>query len=254
MKRVEYFGYSRKSPDDKQGTELSIQNQNELHKIVCDRNGWHLNSIEVDKNISGGNVDRKGVLKQIEKAKRFKELNQDSEVYLGVKDSKRFARNSSFFKEVWEDLNGKGIKIFSISKNGFLNYSDIGDRIIGVVDEQIIYDAKKYAELTKEVKIKKGLPCIPAPFGYKYKNKEWVIDVRDAKKVRRVVLDNSNKVNHKETIKDLRISKGKYYRILKNYNRGLYSGWIVFSDKDGNEIRYKGVHEPIISDTIDAVL
>lgn len=248
--KVEYFGYSRKSPDDKQGTETSIKNQNDMHSLICQKNNWNLNSIESDRNMSGGRIDRKGILLQIQRCKEFKKLNPETEVYLGVKDSKRFARNNSFFKEVWEDLDKENIRIFSISKNSFLDYSDIGDRVIGVVDEQIIYDAKKYAKLTQELKISQGLPCIPAPFGYKYdSSKNWTVVKKEADIIRSVVSDYLNKCDYKAILKDYKISKGVYYRILRNTKMGLYSGYVVFMNK-GKETRYKGVHEAIISEEL----
>lgn len=249
-KEVYCFGYSRKSPDDKLGTDTSIKNQNDLHKINCQNKGWNLVSIEEDKDISGSDENRKGFIKQIQNSINFKKDNPGFEVYFQVKDSKRFARNSSYAKKILDNLSLEDVKVFSIVKNGFIDYSDIGDRIMGVVDEQVIYDAKKYSEITFEIKKSKGLPCIPAPFGYKYNNeKNWVIDNKKAKIVLGVVQDYLSKRDYKATIKDYGISKGKYYRIIKNFKKGLYSRYIVFNKKD-KETKYKGVHEPIISEEL----
>lgn len=251
---VEYFGYSRKSPDDNEETEMSISNQNDLHKLICDRNGWHLNCIEEDRNISGDNMNRRGILLQIKRCKKFKELNPNIDVYLGVKDSKRFSRNNIFFRQVWEDLSKYKIKIYSISKSGFLNYSDMGDRLIGSVNEQAVFDGKKYAELSEELKISKGLPCVPAPFGYEYiednyKNKVWNVIKKDAKIILGVVSDYANKRFYADTIKDFKINKSKYYRIIKNAKLGIYSGFIVYNHWD-SQVKYKGIHEPIISEEL----
>lgn len=247
---VEYFGYSRKSPDDDIETERSIKNQNDLHILTCEKNKWNLNSIEEDINISGGNIDRKGILLQIQRAKDFKKENPEILVYIGVKDSKRFSRNNVFFQQIWEDLENHNVKIYSISKGGFLNYDDIGDRIIGAVNEQAIYDGKKYAKLSEELKTSQKLPCIPAPFGYKYNDdKNWSVISKNAGIVLGVVSDYVSGRDYKATIKDFKINKGKYYRIIKNAKKGLYSGIIVYSSKD-KEIRYEGNYEKIISEEL----
>lgn len=245
------FGYSRKSPDDKENTETSIRNQNDLIKIVCKDNNWILVSIEEDRDISGSDRNRKGLNKQINDSKLFKKENKDKEVYIIVKDSKRFARDSSFSVEVLKELESSGVQVFSITKNGFLDYSDIGDRIMGVVDEQIIFDAKKYAKLTQELKMSKNLPSIPAPFGYKYgKDKNWVLEKKSAKIVQAIIIDYLNSINYKATIKKNKITKSKYYRIIKNASKGLYSGIIYYKKKNGEEVKYKGLHEPIISEDL----
>lgn len=246
--KVYCFGYSRKSPDDEDNTNTSINNQNDLIKLTCSSKKWKLVSIEEDRQISGGDRTRKGLNKQIECSKEFKENNPSYEVYIIVKDSKRFARDSSFSIEKLKELESFGVRVFSITKNGFLDYSDIGDRIIGVVDEQIIFDAKKYAKINEKLKISKNLPCIPAPFGYKYgKYKNWIIDRKASKIVYGVVSDCVNSTHYRATMKKYKLSSAKYYRILKNARNGLYSGFIYYNKKNGEEIRYKGQHEPIIS-------
>lgn len=266
MKEVYCFGYSRKSPDDKDDTEKSISNQNDLIKMTCLNKGWILVSIEEDWDISGSDEDREGFKKQIKSSKEFKVKHPEFEVYLIGKDSKRLLRNSSYFKKVFEDLEAYGVKMFSISKNSFLDYSDIGDRIISVVDEQIIYDAKKYAKINEELKISKGLPCIPAPFGYKYNFKydskrkkvpidkskgicEWIIVKKESEIISRVI-NGLNVRDYRSIIKENQLTLTKYYRILKNAKNGLYSGYITYKKKNGQQIKYKGIHEPLISEEV----
>lgn len=255
--KPEVFGYSRKSPDDKQNTDVSISNQNDLIRMVSKDRNWNLNSIEEDKDISGGKTDRRGITIQIERAEKFKKENPSSEVYIMVKDSKRFARNSAFSVNTLIKLQQQGIKVFSITKNGFLDPADLGDRLISVIDEQAIFDGKKYSELSEKLKISKGLPCIPAPFGYKYsKSGEWVINEKQVEIVLGVVQDAVNSVDYKLILKKYRIDKSKYYRIIKNASNGLYSGLIYYIKKyknsDGDVIRtqevsYGSSHPHLIS-------
>lgn len=244
--KVFCFGYSRKSPDDNVNTETSINNQNNLIKITCHNKNWKLVSIEEDKNVSGSREDRK-INIQIERAEEHKKDNPKDEVYILVKDSKRFGRKNSFFEKVWKRLEKNGIKIFSISKNDFLNYSNIGDRIIGAVDEQAIFDGKNYAKLTTQLKISQKLPSIPAPFGYKYgKDKNWIIDKKASKIVLDVIEKYTQSVSYKQIIKENKITKTKYYRIIKNANKGLYSGNITYYSKENGKIEYNGTYPKII--------
>jgi len=250
-KEVYCFGYSRKSPDDKENTEVSIRNQNDLIALTCKNKEWNLLSIEEDKDISGSDRTRKGILKQVFLSKKFKKENPKFDVYIIVKDSKRFMRDSAFFREILEDLNYHGVKVFSITKNSFLDFRDIGDRLMSVIDEQIIFDAEKYAELTEQLKISKGLPCIPAPFGYEYnKEKNWVINKKASKIITKVLSDYVNSIPYTSTIKETHLTKTKYYRILKNAKNGLYSGFVYYKKKNGEKVSYKGIHEAIISEEV----
>lgn len=242
--RIVYcFGYSRKSPDDKQGIETSINNQNDLIRSVCSSKKWRLISIEEDKDISGGDRNRRGLLIQIKKSIEFKKQNPQFIVYILLKDSKRFARDSVYSIETLKKLDSNGIGVFSIMKNSLLDYTDIGDRLIGVVDEQTIFDAKKYAKVTEDMKVYKSLPCIPAPFGYQYnKDKNWELVNKESKIVQGVVLDYVNRRDYRATIKDLKINKSKYYRIIKNTKSGRYSGILSYKNRN-----YTGTYSPIIS-------
>lgn len=258
-KKVYCFGYSRKSPDDRKNTDISIKNQNDLITLICNKNNWELMSIEEDRDVSGSKENRKALSQQINNAINFKKNNDDTEVYLIVKDSKRFARNSAYSKKILDLLELNGVKVFSISKNAFIDYADIGDRLIGVVDEQIIFDAKKYAKITQELKESKNLPCIPAPFGYDYKDGNWIINKKQAKIVSNVVKMYIKNIDYKTIVKQNSINKAKYYRIIKNAQKGLYSGYITYDKKYKNsngeivkseEVKYKGTHKKIISEEI----
>ncbi len=254
------FGYSRKSPDDKKNTDVSINNQNDIIIITCKDKGWTHDSTEEDRDISGGDRSRRGIKIQIEKAKQFKKQNPEINVYILVKDSKRFARDSTFFKETLIDLQSYDIKVFAIMKNDFLDPSNIGDRVMSVVDEQVIFDAKNYAKLSEKIKVSKSLPCVPASFGYKYdKDKNWVIKKSESKIIPDLLSDYVSGRDYKATMKDYKVTKGKYYRIIKNAKKGLFSGFVCYTkkykDSDGNiirteEIKYKGSHEPIISEEL----
>lgn len=246
---VKAFGYARKSPDEKEDTETSINNQIFLFKNVSKEKGFELVKIFVDKNVSGSDRQRKEFLKMIDEIK-----HSDVGVIL-VKDQDRFARDSAFFYDTLQDLEIRDKKVYSIMKNKFLSYEDLGDVITSVVDAYYITTQRKKTELLFNQKKELGLPPISAPFGYKNKNKKWVISKVQSEKVKVVIDDYKNNVSYKITTQRLRISPIQYYRILKNYHNGIYSGYVYYIKKikDANknivrteEVKYRGNHTPII--------
>jgi DNA invertase Pin-like site-specific DNA recombinase len=270
------FSYARKSPDEKEDTERSINNQEDLNKTLALGKGWKIKNFFSDKNISGSDRDRKGLKECIDSAKKYKVANPNDNVYILVKDQYRFARDSAFFQDRLKDLDAYGVKVFSVVKNDFLSHDDMGDNVLSLFSQETIKKGRKDALILQEKKIRENLPCIPAPFGYKYnwiKNKngqkkiinknfpqeQWIINEKDAKIVVSVVNDYLNKIDYKKTIKELKINSIKYYRIIKNFKKGLYSGICAFvrkyKDSKGKvvrqeEIKYKINCEPIISEEI----
>lgn len=257
--KVYCFGYSRKSPDDIEDTEMSIKNQNELIETICKGKGWNLVRIFSDKNISGSERERKGIIECIKEARHQKVMNPKSSVYIIVKDQDRFARDYAFMGDTLKDLEAYGINVFSILKNGFLNSGDLGDIVMSVMNAQMIVESRKKAVLTIDKKIEQKLPCIPAPFGYKYFKKNWIIVPKEADVVRKVIDDYLNEINYKKTLSSNKISRGKYDRIKANAKKGLYNGIISFENKiKGSSskvirkeiFKYEGDYEHILSEEV----
>jgi DNA invertase Pin-like site-specific DNA recombinase len=253
---TDVFGYSRKSPDDKESTEVSMHNQDELINNTCLGKGWNLMGIEYDKNISGGDRDREGIKNVISKAKKHKVANPKKNVHIITKDQDRFARDYAFMGDTLKDLEAYGVKVFSIMKNDFLSSDDLGDTIMSVMNEQMIKEGRKKAILTRDKKINDKLPCIPAPFGYKYFKKNWVIVPKEAEIVKQVISDYLKNINYRETLTHFKIDKGVYYRIISNAKKGLYNGIIKFENKikDSKKtiirtevIEYPGTYEHILN-------
>lgn len=247
---IKVYGYARKSPDDKEDTETSIENQVKLIERICKEKEWTLIKPFIDKNLSGGDRFRKGFTDMVSSAVA------NSIPIIIVKEQDRFARDSSFFVDTLTDLDARGIKVFSIIKNNFLSAEDLGDVVTSVVDAHYIITQRKKTRVLQDQKMNDGLPSIRAPFGYKYNKKgEWVINDKKAEIVREVELDRKNGVNYKDTIQRLKINKPLYYRIIRGIENGIYSGFVVYERKirDSNkkivkteEIKYKGLHEAII--------
>lgn len=256
---ADVFGYSRKSPDDKEDTERSIKNQDELINNTCLGKHWNLIGIFYDKNITGGDRDRPGIKDIISKSRKHKVSNPKKNVYIITKDQDRFARDYAFMGDTLKDLEAYGVKVFSIMKNDFLSSDDLGDTIMSVMNEQIIKEGRKKAVLTIDKKIEQKLPCIPAPFGYKYFKKNWIIVPKEADVVRKVIDDYLKEVNYKKTLSSNKISRGKYDRIKANAKKGLYNGIISFENKiKGSSskvirkeiFKYEGDYEHILSEEV----
>jgi len=268
------FDYSRKSQDDKEDTDTSIKNQQELNQTICKGKGWTLLESFIDKNVSGSDRDRPGLIKCIKRAKEYKVLHPQCEVYILVKDQDRFARDYAFMGDTLKDFDAFGVKIYSIMKNDFLDSNDLGDTIMSVMNEQMIKEGRKKASILVEQKINKNLPCIPAPFGYKYgKNKSWIIDSKKSKIVERIIKMYLNYEDMKDIIRTnedgsiiskmsyitntLKINKSLYYRVLNNARKGLYNGYVVFDRKHKGsgskvvrieEIKYKSNFPSLITE------
>jgi hypothetical protein len=112
-----------------------------------------------------------------------------------------------------------------------------------------------------EKKRQDGLPPSISPYGYKNnkKTKRWTINKKESLIVKQVCEDYLNKVPLNNTIQNLKINKPLYYRILKNARNEIYSGFIYYINKyrDSNkviirkeEVKYKGIHEHLISEEL----
>jgi len=254
MQEIKVFGYARKSPDDEEKTEVSINNQIKLIESSCKKKNWIVEKIFIDKNISGGDRFRKGFVDMIDKIINSKEVK-----IIVVKDQDRFARDSAFFMDTLRDLDVREIKVFSIIKNNFLSHEDLGDVVTSVVDGHYVITQRKKAVVILNQKKEEGMPPFNASFGYKSKKGKWIIVQKNAEIVRQVCEDYVNNVSFKETIKRLKINNSLYYRIIKNAKKGIYNGFVFYirKYKDSNgkvvkteEVKYKANFEPTISEEL----
>jgi len=257
--KIIVLGYVRKSPDDKEGTELSIKNQTEAIEYYSKINNLELIDVYIDKNISGSDRGRKAFNNVIRKSIELKKENEN--VWIIVKDQNRFARDSAFFSDTLQDLIAHGVKVFSLIKNGFLSHEDLGDMVRSVVDSEDILKGRRYALFTLEKKQRESLPPFIAPFGYRNnkKTKTWNISKKESFIVKSVIEDYVSGIRWKETIEKFKINKSLYYRIISNANKGIYNGYVVYNKKfkDSNkkvirteEVRYKSNYSPIINEEL----
>lgn len=254
MDKIKVFGYARKSPDDREDTQISIANQIKQFEYVCQQKDWKLIKVFQDVNTSGSKRDRKGFNKLIEEVK----ANQDISIIL-IKDSSRFARDSSFFSDVLIDLLVIGKRFYSCMKGGYLDPEDLADKITSVVDEDVVIRGRKYSRMLFDQKKEDKLPPIKSPFGYKNdsKTKTFKIINKQAHIVSGVCQDFVSGLDYKEIIKKYKINPPKYYRIIRGAKNGIYNGLVYYEkkikDSKGNVIRnevvtYKGNYPSILSE------
>lgn len=268
MNKIKVVGYCRKSPDEKEDTKTSIDNQKKIISDTCEKNNWELVGMYIDEQISGSDRNRKEFLKMIAYV-----YGSDVQVIV-VKASDRFARDTAFFIDTLDTMKALDKKLFSCIENKFVNSDDLGDNLRSFIDGQYVKDQRRKADLLLQQKMKEGKPIGNPIFGYKYNYKfnsagnkvliepslqmnDWIIDEKDSKIVLSVLSDYLNNVNFATTMKDLGIPKAKYYRIINNASSGCYSGYICYErkhrDPDKKILRvenvfYKGTHKPIISE------
>ncbi|MAG02073.1 hypothetical protein CMI42_01945 [Candidatus Pacearchaeota archaeon] len=250
-------GYVRISEEDRiVNKQTSIDNQMTLIKDFCLKRKWNLVQIYEDRNLSGGDRFRKGFTDMVRGVIKSTEV-----IFIVVKDQDRFARDTGYFIDTLKDLEAHGKKVFSIMKNDYLSQDDLGDVVKAVVDAQYIIRSRKETKQVYENKKEEGLPPFRAPYGYECKNKQWVLDRRKAKKVQIVCEDYINGVRFKETTFNLSIAKALYYRIIQNALNEIYTGDIFYLNKVKDSlgkvvrvepVRYKGKHNPIISDYVQS--
>jgi len=250
-KEIYGFGYKRLSQEDrgkkKEEQETSLQNQDDLIRKTFSKNKIILKNMFEDRYLSGSDRNRKDFNDMIKRA-------IDGEAcIIGVKNRSRFCRDAPFFQKIMKDLMAYNVKVLSCVDNRYLDPESIEDDFGSVIDGRAIKEGRKNTKLLFNQKMEAKLPCIQAPFGYRYKRKKWFIVEEDAEIVRKI-FELASKGNTMTSIcKELGINKGKYYRVVGNK---CYCGYVQYFNKikDGEnkvvrkeEVCYKGIHEPIIS-------
>lgn len=252
--------YARKSPDDKEDTEQSIINQDKLFDRTCLEKNWKIVNHFYDRNISGSDRRRKGLMECIEYAKYH------GIKIIVVKDQSRFMRDASFFRDTLINLSNEGIIVFSCMKNDYLNVRDLGTRILSMVDEQKVIEGQQYAEESMERLKSENKPIGRCVFGYnpivkfsrgRYRTVGWKISPKQANIVKKVVEHHKAKKPLNAFLKQVRVNKSVYYAIIRNYENGIYHGYVAYYKRIKNAegfivrkelVKYKGNFEAIFDE------
>ncbi len=231
--------------------EISVVNQIKYGFKYCEDNNLKLEKVYIDLYISGGKWERKELMEMLD------DFDKGKIQGFIFKDSKRFARDMILQETILNEYKEQKGADFRLIEGQDIITNEVSRKFIGVANELPIIQGKRSAERLLESKIDAKLPCIPAPYGYKYDTtKNWVIVEKKAKVVRIVAKAIKNNVKYAITCKKLKLkSPSLYYRIKSNIEKGLYHGMITFEKKvkdlKGNTIRkekitYQGSYEPIL--------
>ena len=253
--------YCRESEEDRRGKErnkkdfitTSIRNQEEDSKEIASKFGDEIIRVFKDVNVSSTDSNRKGFNEALDYIPGHLPLK----VY--IKDYTRLGRHNTVFtlrdKLVKAGVKKEHIFFWNEPSNNGINFES--DGMIGIKSSAYYLNIEKnrddYYRLI-ERKTKEKMPIINPPYGYKWKNKTWIVISKKIINILKVFEDYLNNINYKETCELLKICKSLYYRILHNYK--LYYGIIEyqidtrdsFNNVTGKKIiSYECDYEKIIS-------
>lgn len=258
--------YIRVSTDDQ--TELSPESQLVEIRKYASQHDYYIPDeyIYKDEGISGRNTAKRPEFNRM--ISEAKQKPKPFDALLLWKFS-RFARNRTD-AVVYKNLlrNQCGIEVISISENigDDKGTSVILEAMFEAMDEYYSINLSTEVKRSMKVKAERGEPLVPAPFGYKNENKNYVIEPEQAKIIK-LIFDMYESGKGTKTIATYLNSLGVRTKrgnptdnrfvdyILRN---PVYIGKIRWSDKgkENNKTRYiyssgetySGNHEAIISE------
>jgi len=265
-KEIPVYGYIRISPDEvaKGAIKTSFENQKSLILDTAPKLGMKVIELIYSKdkagnfrNLSGSERADIFFLNMVARLKR-----KEAKGVL-VKSRDRFLRDLSFFRDVMADLIDNGVFVYAIQERRMLDPYSVEDVMGAFQDEGYIIKGRKNAETLLLQKQGKGLPAIPAPYGYSYKTlhkgkpmqeKIWVKVPKKAEIVEKVFnLFVVEGMTPKKIKEELKIGNAMFYRILSCES---YTGDVVFYKKRKDrmtgvvhreKVCYGGVHPAIIN-------
>jgi len=254
------YGYDRNSPIRKRDEKSATDRKEERYigtkadyEGWCDSNNGKLLRCYYDSDEHGWLWERKELIKMIDDAKR-----EGVKVVL-VKNYSRLARDATLQGTLIGQLRDAGIRVVSIEQ-------PMGETVPmmrqmqAIMDEEYIRDLRQKSERRHAQRLAQGLPIMPAPFGYRYKNKEWMVVSKEAEKVVAVFAMRGQGKTYKQIYEALNIGVNVYYAILKN--KEIYEGWIIYRKRirdftgkiTGIElVKVRGKHQPILDSALSNI-
>lgn len=234
-----YAGYVRVSSEEQRRQGLSPSYQEERIKSYVESKEGTIHRIYQDLGKSGGSVKGRKEFQQMLKDAKEGQFN-----HIVVLRLDRFSRSIRDVILLLDELKEKGIQLQTVSgeidtttPQGelFLHFS----AMLAQFERRM---AKKRTEEIHLMKVEKGMPVSPPPYGYKWKNKQWVINPSEAEVVRKVFQMVAAGVKPKDLHASLPISRNHLYSILKNR---AYLGKLIYKGEE-----YDGKHEPIVDEVL----
>lgn len=234
-----YAGYVRVSSEEQKRQGLSPSYQEERIKSYVESKEGTIHRIYQDLGKSGGSVKGRKEFQQM-----LKDAKEGKFKHIVVLRLDRFSRSIRDVILLLDELNEHSIQLQTVTGDFdtttphgkmFLQFS----AMLAEFEREM---AKKRTEEIHFMKVEKGMPVSPPPYGYKWKNKQWVINPSEAAVVKKVFQMVAAGVKPKDLHANLPISRNHLYSILKNR---AYLGKLIYKGEE-----YDGEHEPIISEKL----
>ena len=225
--------YARESEEDNRNKSksknfitTSIKNQESDGRETAKRFGDEIINVFKDVNVESTESTRKGFTNMLSYVRTLLPIK----IY--IKDYTRLGRFTTFF-ELRDKLVRTGVKkehifFWNEPHNNGISFEKDSMIMIKITAQYMSVEKNRdeyFYLINRKIQERKPIGMSP-PYGYKWKNKDWVIVDRKKSTVIKTFNNLLKDVNYKITCKDLKITKGLYYRILNNYKS--YYGILEF--------------------------
>ena len=242
--------YTRVSTDMQAEKEFSsCESQDEkIRSFVKSQNKWQVSKVYSDAGYTGANTNRPALQELLEDIKQRK-----IDIILSYKID-RLTRSPKDFYQLIEVFDKYQTDFISITER-FDTSTPAGRLLRNIMLTFAQFERELTSERTKDKlleRAKKGM-CSGgyAPFGYKRKNKKFIINKKEAKIIRLIFeayVETGSSIKVYDFLKkeNIKNRQGNPFRkptiayILRNV---VYAGKVKFADQI-----YQGIHQPIISE------
>ena len=269
MNKMRAIGYVRRSLEDKDKENLSIQNQDELimqyakdegyefisdPESVIDKDGYKAHSFN-EGYTSSAKCNRL-VLKRMIKFAQEHDID-----WIIVKETSRLGRIVLQIEPLCQRLKFKNIKVWSIVEEYDIVDNDARRLLITNINQEHFDNSSKAQRAMMKNKENNKLLFSRPPFGYKVKRGinaygkaysiGWEIEEGKANIIRDMFDYFNEDGSYMKFAEKLGINKSMIKKWLKNkiycgyftYNKFVYEPLKIVVDKNGNEIETKKLHE-----------
>lgn len=231
--------YARVSTDK----QVTIPAQLELLEKKCKEFDWDIIKIFTDVE-SGRTLEREGLKELFDYV--LERENKEEKLVLILYDNDRLGRSLLHLQQVIMQLNEYNVVLYTLS-SGFVSFDDPSDKLLfdirGAVSEWEIKQFLRRSKMGTEYRVKQGYTVNRVPRGYKFVDREVIIDEEESWKVLAVFKERHNHgTSYMQIAKRYGLSKSSVIHMLKNQ---YYLGYIIYN---GEVIR--GKHRAIIDEEV----
>lgn len=230
--------YVRVSTEEQAKEGLSIDAQIDRCTAFCKARGWEVFQIYTDAGYSAGSLQRPALQRLLDDARAGK-----LEILLVYKID-RFSRKLKDLISILEDLKAQKVNFTSVTEQ-IDTTTAMGEaffQIIGVFAQLERGMVKERVEMAFDKKIRSGEALHRPPFGYTYKNRKLVPNLKEAEHVRHIFEMWAAGINYKDICAKFSLPVSTVYEIIKN---PIYVGKVQYR---GN--LYQGTHLAIVDEKL----